>query len=122
MFDVKVESEDGVCKIRLYPTDPEFTIGGYGREDILVFKGAPVSISAIQKMLEREFGLAMINFKKNSIEIEMQRTDCKLVIDDVASAIKEMMENAAKDLDEIEDAIRESVKKYMRRTGGRNGD
>ena len=122
MFDVKVESEDGVCKIKLYPTDPEFTIGGYGREDILVFKGAPVSISAIQKMLEREFGLAMISFRKNSIEIEVQRTDCKLVIDDVASAIKEMMENAAKDLDEIEDAIKESLKKYMRRSSGRNGD
>lgn len=122
MFSLRVESEEGFCKIRLYPDHPEFSIGGYGRDDVLVFKGAPVSLSAIQKMLEREFGDVLVNFKENSIEIEMQRMDCSLVIEDVASAVREMMENAARDLDEIEEVIKESLEKYMRRVGGSNGN
>ncbi|MBO8180214.1 MAG: hypothetical protein H0Z19_07010 [Archaeoglobus sp.] len=122
MFSLKVESEDGFCKMKLYPADPEFSIGGYGRDDVLVFKGAPVSLSAIQKMLEKEFGEVLVNIKENSIEIEMQRMDCSLVIEDVAIAIREMMENAAKDLDQIEEIIKESLKKYMRRVGGSNGN
>jgi len=122
MFSFKVESEEGLCKMRLYPADPEFSIGGYGRDDILVFKGAPVSLSAIQKMLEKEFGEVLISLKENSIEIEMQRMDCSLVIEDIAVAIREMMENAARDLDKIEKVIKESLEKYLRRVGGNNGN
>ncbi|WP_456330316.1 hypothetical protein [Archaeoglobus sp.] len=122
MFRLKVESEEGLCKMKLYPADPEFSIGGYGRDDILVFKGAPVSLSAIQKMLEREFGEVLISLKENSIEIEMQRTDCTLVMEDIAVAIREMMENAARDLDKIEEVIKESLEKYLRRVGGNNGN
>ncbi|WP_202318907.1 hypothetical protein [Archaeoglobus neptunius] len=122
MFEVKVESEDGVCKIKLFPSDPELEIGGYGRDDILVFKGAPVSISALEKMLEREFGNTIITLKGGSVEVEVQRTDCMLLIEEVADAIREMMENAARDLDEIEDAIKRSLEKFVRRSVGRNGD
>ncbi|WP_456469069.1 hypothetical protein [Archaeoglobus sp.] len=122
MFDVKVESENGVCKIKLYPSDPDLEIGGYGREDVIVFKGAPVSIAALQKMLEREFGNTLIFSRKNSLEVELQRPDCTLVVDGVAKAIEEMMENAAKDLEEIEELIKESLRKYIRRTHGDNGD
>ncbi len=118
MFDVRVESEDGVCKIKLYPADPQLEIGGYGREDILVFRGAPVSILALQKMLEQRFGNVIIVHRENSIEIEVQRTDCMLVVDSVTKAVEEMMENAAKDLDVIENAIRESVRRYFDRIGG----
>ena len=121
MFDVRVESEDGVCKIKLYPTDPQLVIGGYGREDILVFKGAPVSILALQKMLEQRFGNVMITNRENSLEIEIQRTDCMLVVDSVTKAVEEMMENAARDLDVIENAIRESVQRYLDRIRG-NGN
>lgn len=122
MFDVRVESEDGVCKIKLYPSNPELEIGGYGRDDILVFKGAPVSIVALQRMLESEFGNTLIVLRKNSLEVELQRLDCKLVVDDVAKAIEEMMENAAKDLEVIEDAIKDSLQRYIRRMKGGNGD
>lgn len=122
MFSLRVESEEGFCKLKLYPAHPEFSIGGYGRDDILVFKGAPVSVSAIQKMLEKEFGEVLVSLKGNLIEIEMQRADCSLVINDVATAIREMMENAARDLDEIEKVIKESVEKYLRRVGGGNGN
>ena len=106
MFDIKVESENGVCKIKLYPADPELEIGGYGREDVVVFKGAPVSIAALQRMLEKEFGNALLTSSKNLLEIEMLSSDCSLVVDSVADAIKEMMENAARDLDEIEETIK----------------
>uniref|UniRef100_A0A7C3MBR9 Uncharacterized protein n=2 Tax=Archaeoglobus fulgidus TaxID=2234 RepID=A0A7C3MBR9_ARCFL len=122
MFSFKVESGDGFCKMRIYPLDPEFSIGGYGRDDVLVFKGAPVSLSAVQKMLEKEFGEVIISLRENSIEIEMQRFDCSLVVEDIAIAIREMMENAAKDLDEIEETIKESLKKYLRRVGGDDGN
>ncbi|WP_290598165.1 MULTISPECIES: hypothetical protein [unclassified Archaeoglobus] len=122
MFDVRVESEDGVCKIKLYPSNPELEIGGYGRDDIIVFKGAPVSIVALQRMLENEFGNTLIVLRKNSLEVELQRLDCKLVVDDVAKAIEEMMENAAKDLEVIEDAIKDSLQRYIRRMRGGNGD
>ncbi len=122
MFDVRVESEDGVCKIKLYPADPQLEIGGYGREDILVFKGAPVSILALQKMLEQKFGNVMIVHRENSIEIEIQRTDCMLVVDSITKAVEEMMENAARDLDVIENAIRESVRRYFDRIQGSNGN
>ncbi len=122
MFDVQVESEDGVCKIKLYPVDPQLEIGGYGREDVLVFKGAPVSILALQKMLEQKFGNVIINNRENSLEIEIQRKDCMLVVDSVTKAVEEMMENAARDLDVIENAIRESVKRHLDRIQGKDGN
>lgn len=122
MFEVKVESENGICKIRLYPSSPELEIGGYGRNDILVFKGAPVSILALQKMLESVFGSTLVSLHKNSLEIELQKLDCRLVVDDVAKAVEEMMENAARDLEEVEEAIKESLRKYIRRMEGKNGD
>lgn len=122
LFEVKVESENGICKIRLYPLDPELEIGGYGRSDVLVFKGAPVSILALQKKLESVFGSTLVNLHKNSLEIELQKFDCRLVVDDVAKAVEEMMENAAKDLEEVEEAIKESLRRYMRRMEGKNGD
>jgi len=122
MFEVKVESENGICKIRLYPSIPELEIGGYGRDDVLVFKGAPVSILALQKMLESVFGNTLVNLRKNSLEIELQKLDCSLVVDDVARAVEEMMENAARDLEEVEETIKESLRKYIRRMEGKNGD
>jgi len=122
MFDVRVKSENGICKIKLYPSNPELEIGGYGRDDIIVFKGAPVSAAALQRMLESKFGGTLIVLHKNSLEVELQKLDCKLVVDDVAKAIEEMMESAAKDLEVIEDAIRDTLQKYIRRTRGENGD
>lgn len=121
MFEVELESENGVCKLKLYPKHPDFRIGGYGREDVLVFKGAPVSFTAIERMLKRDFGEVAVSRKGNSVEIEVQRLDCSLIVEHLAEAVKEMLENAARDLDMIESAVKETIDNFARKISG-NGN
>jgi len=93
---------------KLKPVDVE--VGGYGRDDILVYKGAPVAFSAIEKRL-RERGIdAKLRKEKEVLVIEGD-VDIKKVV----KIIEDILISAERDLSEFERIVNDAIKSYMKK-------
>ena len=107
----EVAEEDG--KLRLRPKDPELKIGGYGYSDVVVYKGAPVSVGSIKKYLV-EAGMDVdVHVDGNELVVELREGDPQKVVD----VVSQVMVNADKDLTTFEKVVRESIESYLRKTG-----
>ncbi len=107
----EVIEEDG--KLRLRPKDLELKIGGYGYSDIVVYRGAPVSVGSIRKYLIEAGIDADVYIEGNELVVELKEGDPQKVVD----VVSEVMVNAEKDLTTFEKVVNESIKSYMKKMG-----
>ncbi len=107
MFEVSVSGG----KVLLKPV--EVQLGGYGRGDVLVYKGAPVAIDAIERRL-RETGIdAKLRISGGTLILEMRAEYAEKAV----QVIEDMLRNAARDLAEFEEVVRDAVRSYMEKYG-----
>lgn len=85
-------------------------VGGYGRDDVLVYKGAPVAFSAIEKRL-KDMGIDVKLRNENGVLVVEGDADMEKVV----KVIKEILLNAERDLTEFERVVNEAVKSYIRK-------
>ncbi|OYT35448.1 hypothetical protein B6U96_10495 [Archaeoglobales archaeon ex4484_92] len=111
MWRTKIEKFPDKCRILLQPESGDLTLGGYGLKDIVVYRGAPVSINALEKKLN-EILEAKLLVKGNSLIVELN-ANCEKLIELVLNTINKMLADAEKDLIRLERVICESVKKYV---------
>ncbi len=94
---------------RLRPTK-DVEVGGYGREDVLVYKGAPVAFSAIERRL-REMGVNVKLRNDNGVLVVEGEADMGKVV----KVIEEILLSAERDLLEFERIVNEAIRSYMRK-------
>ncbi len=107
MFEVSVSGG----RVLLKPV--EVQLGGYGRGDVLVYRGAPVAIDAVERRL-REAGIdAKLRIEDSVLILEVKAEYAEKAV----QIIEEMLRNAARDLAEFEEVVRDAVRSYMEKYG-----
>ncbi|MET1124232.1 MAG: hypothetical protein ABWW66_03075 [Archaeoglobaceae archaeon] len=96
---------------RLIPRSSDVQVGGYGRDDIVVYKGAPVAIAAVEKRL-----------KEMGYDAKLRNENGVLVVEGVdaakaAEVLEEMLRSAERDIEEFERVVNEAIDSYMKKYG-----
>ncbi len=107
-YEVK---KDGDCKVYLYPAISDLKIGGYGYNDVVVYKGAPVSFKALERALA-EIVDAHIVLEDDKLVLIL-KAECEKLVERAVEKISKVLIRAERDLTELEKVIDESVKSYM---------
>ncbi len=116
VWTYSVESLDGLCRIVMYPSADELHIGGYGYRDVVVYRGAPVSFSALEKKLMEAGVEAKVTAEGKHLIVTVESGEnCENVAQLIVDEISELLVSAERDLTRLEEVINESVKKYMER-------
>lgn len=97
--------------IKLTPLE-NVKVGGYGREDVVIYKGAPVGFSAIEKRIKSEGIEAKLKNDSGILVIETNKDPEKIV-----KIIEEILISAEKDLTDFEEVVKDAIRSYKEKYG-----